>query len=190
MRPAEVKLIAATRCGLFGRAPGVTILDCRPSRRKGDQMLRDEFQNALKEAMKARNQKRVSTLRLMLSALKEREIAKRGGEPSSGPDDAEIASLLAKMIRQREESAAMYESGGRPELASAEREEIAIIGEFLPWQMNEEEARLAVETVIAELNATSMKDMGRVMAALKTRHAGHMDFARAGAIVKGLLAPR
>ncbi|HEY3779327.1 MAG TPA: GatB/YqeY domain-containing protein [Rhizomicrobium sp.] len=153
-------------------------------------MLREEFQSALKAAMKARNQKRVSTLRLVLSALKEREIAKRGGEAPSEPDDAEIASLLAKMIRQREESAAVYERGGRPELAAAEREEIVIIGEFLPRQMNDEEMRVAVESVVAEVGATSMKDMGQVMAALKARHVGHLDFGKAGAVAKSLLAPR
>ncbi|MGH6889939.1 MAG: GatB/YqeY domain-containing protein [Rhizomicrobium sp.] len=153
-------------------------------------MLREKFQDALKEAMKARSQRRVSTLRMVLSALKEREIARRGGEGPSEPDDAEIVSLLGKLVRQREESAMLYERGGRPELAAAEREEIAIIGEFLPRQMSEQEMRAAVEAAVAETGATSIKDMGRVMAALKARHAGQMDFSKAGAVVKDLLAPR
>lgn len=153
-------------------------------------MLREEFESALRTAMKARNQKRVSTLRMILSVLKEREIAKRGGEGPSGLDEAEISSLLAKMIRQREESAAMYEQGGRPELAAAEREEIAIVGEFLPRQMNDQEMRTAVENAVAQTGTASMKDMGKVMAVLKARHAGRMDFSRAGAVVKDILAPR
>lgn len=153
-------------------------------------MLRDKIHDALKQAMKARSQKRVSTLRMVLSAIKEREIAKRGGEGPSEPDEAEIVSLLGKLVRQREESAVLYERGGRPELAAAEREEIVIIGEFLPRQLNEEEMRAAVEAVVAEEGAVSVKDMGRVMAALKARHAGQMDFGKAGAVVKGLLAAR
>lgn len=153
-------------------------------------MLRVRFNESLKEAMKARNQKRVSTLRLMLAALKERDIASRTEESRAGIGDDEILSLLAKMIRQREESAAMYESGGRPELAASEREEIAIIREFLPRQMSEEETRAAVLAVTDELGARSMKDMGRIMAALKERYAGQMDFGKAGAAVKGLLSAR
>lgn len=153
-------------------------------------MLRVRFNESLKEAMKARNQKRVSTLRLMLAALKERDIASRTEESRAGIGDDEILSLLAKMIRQREESAAMYESGGRPELAASEREEIAIIREFLPRQMSEEETRAAVLAVTDELGARSMKDMGRIMAALKERYAGQMDFGNAGAAVKGLLSAR
>jgi uncharacterized protein len=152
--------------------------------------LRETFNESLKEAMKARDQKRVSTLRMILAALKDRDIASRTGENRAGVADEEICTLLAKMIRQREESVAAFESGGRPELAAGEREEIAIIREFLPRQMDEEEIRVAVATVIAEHGASSIKDMGRVMAALKERHAGRMDFAKAGGLVKTLLAAK
>jgi uncharacterized protein len=152
--------------------------------------LRETFNESLKEAMKARNQKRVSTLRMILAALKERDIANRTGENRAGVADEEIYALLAKMIRQREESAAAYDSGGRPELAAGEREEIGIIREFLPRQMDEEEMRAAAQSVIAELGASSIRDMGQVMGALKERHAGQMDFGKAGGLVKALLAPK
>ena len=152
--------------------------------------LRERLNENLKEAMKARDQKRVSTLRLVLAALKERDIANRTEESRAGIADDDILTLLAKMIRQREGSASVYESGGRPELAAAEREEIAIIREFLPRQMGDEEMRAAAETAIAETGAALPKDMGRVMAALKQRYAGQMDFGRAGGIVKDLLAQK
>jgi uncharacterized protein YqeY len=150
--------------------------------------LRERFSEALKEAMKAREPRRVSTLRLVLAALKDRDIASRTEESRAGVSDDEILSLLAKMIKQREESAETYEKGGRPELAAAEREEIVIIREFMPRQMSDEDAKVAAQSVIAETGAASMKDMGRVMAALKERYAGQMDFAKASATVKGLLA--
>ena len=152
--------------------------------------LRDRLNETLKEAMKARDQKRVSTVRLVLAALKERDIANRTEESRVGISDDEILSLLAKMIKQREESAETYDKGGRPELAAGEREEIAIIREYMPKQMNEVEVREAVAKSIAETGAASMKDMGRVMAALKERYAGQMDFGKAGGIVKDLLAPK
>jgi uncharacterized protein YqeY len=150
--------------------------------------LRERLNDSLKSAMKARDQKRVSTLRLMLAGLKDRDIANRSEESRAGIGEDEIFSLLAKMIRQREESASMYESGGRPELAAAEREEIAIIGEFLPRQMSEEETGVAARAVVAELGAGSMKDMGKVMAVLKGRYAGQMDLGKAGVVVRQLLA--
>ncbi|HEY5048107.1 MAG TPA: GatB/YqeY domain-containing protein [Rhizomicrobium sp.] len=154
--------------------------------------LRERFGEALKAAMKARAARRVSTLRLMLAALKDRDIANRSEnipdeQKAAGVGDDEILTLLAKMIRQREESAALYESGGRPELAAAEREEIAIIREFMPRQMSDEDARGAARNAIAETGAASLKDMGKVMAALKERHAGQMDFGKASATVKTLL---
>ena len=150
--------------------------------------LREKFNDALKEAMKAREQKRVSTLRLVLAALKERDIANRTEESRAGVSDDEILSLLAKMIKQREESADTYEKGGRPELAASEREEIVIIRGFMPKQMGDDEVSQAVRSVITELGAASMKDMGKVMAALKERYAGQMDFAKAGGAVKSLLS--
>lgn len=149
--------------------------------------LRGRFNDALKEAMKARDQKRVSTLRMVLAALKERDIAQRTEENREGVPDEEILSLLAKMIRQREESATAFESGGRPELAAAEREEITIIREFQPRQMTAEEVSAAARAVVTELGASSLKDMGQVMAALKERYAGQMDFGKAGGTVKELL---
>ncbi|HWU26054.1 MAG TPA: GatB/YqeY domain-containing protein [Rhizomicrobium sp.] len=152
--------------------------------------LREEFNDSLKEAMKARDQRRVSTLRLVLAALKERDIANRTEESRAGIGDDEIRLLLAKMIKQREESAETYEKGGRPELAQAEREEIAIIQSYLPKQMSDDEVGATAKAVIAELGAASMKDMGKVIAALKTRYAGQMDFARASGIVKGLLTAK
>jgi uncharacterized protein YqeY len=150
--------------------------------------LREQLGTALKEAMKASDRKRTGTLRLVLAALKERDIAGRTAESREGISDDEILGLLAKLIKQREDSIALYEQGGRPELAAAEREEIVIIREYLPKQMNEAEAKVAIASVIAELGAASMKDMGKVMAALKERFAGKMDFSKASAAVKELLS--
>jgi uncharacterized protein len=150
--------------------------------------LREQFTDALKDAMKAKDARRVSTLRLMLSAMKDRDIANRTEDSRVGITDDEILSLLAKMIKQREESAALYESGGRPELAAGEREEVVIIKGFMPKQMSAEEAQVAAAKAIAETGAASMKDMGKVMAVLKERYAGQMDFAAASATVKGLLS--
>ena len=148
--------------------------------------MRDAVNDALKAAMKAQDKRRVSTLRLMNAAIKDREIAARGTAKDS-VSDADLLDLFAKMIKQREESAAVYVQGNRPELAEAEREEIAIIREFLPQQLSPEETQLACAATIAETGATSIKDMGRVMAALKERYAGQMDFAEAGKIVKDRL---
>ncbi|MFO1056336.1 MAG: GatB/YqeY domain-containing protein [Dongiaceae bacterium] len=147
-------------------------------------MLRQRLNEALKQAMKARDARSVSTLRLVLAALKERDIAARPRGVADGVDEAEIVEMLHKMVRQRRESIALYEQGNRPDLAKAEAEEIAIIEAWLPRQMDEAELAAAVDAVVAELGAASLKDMGRVMAALKERHAGQMDLAKAGARVK------
>ena len=152
--------------------------------------LRDRFNDALKEAMKAKAPKRLSTLRLMLAAVKDRDIAARTEASREGVSDEEVLQLLAKMIKQREESAVTYDAGGRPELAAGEREEIAIIREFMPQQLGPDETRAAVAAAIAEAGAASMKDMGKVMAVLKERFAGQMDFAKAGGFVKELLAAK
>jgi uncharacterized protein len=152
--------------------------------------LRERFNEQLKEAMRAKDQKRVSTLRMVLAALKDKDIAARTETSREGVPDEEVLSLLAKMIKQREESAAAFESGGRPELAQAERAEIAIIREFMPKQMSPEDTRAAAQSVIAELGASSMKDMGKVMAALKERYVGQMDFSSASATVKQLLSAK
>ena len=150
--------------------------------------LRDSFNSALKEAMKAKDQRRVGTLRMILAGVKDRDIAARTETSRESVADDEVLSLLAKMIKQREESAETYDKGGRPELAAQEREEIAIIRDFMPKQMEAAEAEAAIAAVIGELGAASMKDMGKVMAALKERYAGQMDFAKASGTVKGLLS--
>jgi uncharacterized protein YqeY len=152
--------------------------------------LRQKMTDAMKEAMKAKDAKRLATVRLMLAALKDRDIAARSETSRELLGDDEILSLLAKMIKQREESAAVYLQGGRPELADNEKAEIAIIREFMPRQMDEAEARAAIAAVVAELGATSVKDMGKVMSALKERYAGQMDFGRASGQVKEALTPK
>ena len=150
--------------------------------------LRDQLNNAVKEAMKAREQKRLGCLRLMQAALKDRDIAARTETSREGISDDDILGLFAKMIKSREDSIALYEKGGRPELAAAERDEIAVIREFMPKQMDDAEAKAAIAAVIAETGASAMKDMGKVMAVLKERFAGKMDFAKASAAVKDLLS--
>ncbi len=152
--------------------------------------LRDQFNDSLKEAMKAKSPRRVSTLRLVLVAVKDRDIAGRTEESKAGVSDEEILGLLAKMIKQREESAEVYAANARPELAAAEREEIAIIREFQPRQMDDAEVAAAVAKAVAETGASSIKDMGKVMGALKGAYAGQMDFAKAGAAVKTALSPK
>jgi uncharacterized protein YqeY len=153
--------------------------------------LRQKLNYAMKEAMKAKDTKRLSTLRLVLAALKDRDIAARTETSRELLGDDEILSLLAKMIKQREESATAYDAGNRPELAAGEREEIAIIRGFMPAQMDETGIKQAAQAVIAELGASSIKDMGKVMAAMKERFAGQMDFGRASALVKeSLSAPK
>ena len=149
--------------------------------------LRQELQDALKAAMREKDRRRISTLRLILAAIKDRDIARRT-EGDERDDDTVIREILAKMIRQREESVRAYEEGGRVELADQEREEITIIRSFLPPQMTEEEVRQAVDAVIAEVGAESLKDIGRCMAALKERYAGRMDFGLASRLVKERLA--
>ena len=150
--------------------------------------LRLKLNDAMKEAMKAKDAKRLSTVRLMLAALKDRDIAARTETSRDLLGDDEILSLLAKMIKQRDESAVAFDAGNRPELAAGEREEIAIIRSFMPAQMDEAGVKAAAQSVIAELGAASIKDMGKVMAAMKERYAGQMDFARASAIVKDALS--
>jgi len=147
-------------------------------------MLREQLRESLKQAMKAKNQRAVSTLRLILAALKDRDIAARGRGVTDGVGEPEIIEMMQKMVRQRHESIELYERGGRPELARQEAEEIAIIEGYLPRQLDEAEAGQAVDAVVTELGATTLKDMGRVMAALKERFGGRKDFAKAGARVK------
>jgi hypothetical protein len=149
-------------------------------------MIRDEIKTALVSAMKAGEKSRVGTIRLIQSALKNRDIELRGKE-SAGDDDALVTEVLQKMIKQRRESIDMYAKGGRQELADAEAAEIEVIEAFLPRQMGEEELGAAIEAIVAETGAASVKDMGKVMAALKERHAGKLDMSRAGAMVRSRL---
>jgi uncharacterized protein YqeY len=150
-------------------------------------MLRQELSEALKVAMKSRELRAVSTLRLILAALKDRDIAARTKGNTEGLNDDEIVELLHRMVRQRRESIALFEQGGRLELAQQEAEEIAVIERFLPKQLDEAATMAAIDATIAELGAASLKDMGRVMARLKEQHAGQMDFGRASQIVKSKL---
>ncbi|WP_375790377.1 GatB/YqeY domain-containing protein [Amphiplicatus metriothermophilus] len=151
--------------------------------------MREKIDAALKTAMKARDEKiRVSTLRLINAAIKDRDIAARSEDRCEGVSDDEILAILTKMVKQREDSAAAYEEGGRPDLAEQERAEIDVIREFLPRQLSDDEIEEAVASVIEELDAHGLKDMGRCMGALKERYPGAMDFGRAGALMKKALA--
>lgn len=147
-------------------------------------MLRPRLSDELKTAMKAKDQRATSTLRLILAALKDRDIAARDRGVTDGIGDDEIVEMMQKMVRQRRESIELYEKADRPELARQEAEEIAVIERFLPKQLSEAETAAAVEKVIAETGAASIKDMGKVMGALKSGYAGRMDFGKAGALVK------
>ncbi len=151
-------------------------------------MLRQRLNDELKTAMLARDTRTVSTVRLILAALKDRDIAARGRGVAEGVSDDEILQMLQSMMKQRRESISLYEQGGRLELAQQEAEEITIIERFLPRQLSETETANAVSALIGELNAAGLKDMGRVMAALRERHAGQMDFSKASAIVKQQLS--
>lgn len=150
-------------------------------------MLRQRFTDALKGAMKAKDELTVSTVRLIIARLKEQDIEARGRGKSEGIGDAEIQQMLQGMIKQRRDSIVLYEQGKRPELVAKEQGEIAIIERFLPQQLGEAELEAAVKTVIAELGAQGMKDMGRVMAALRERHAGQIDAGKASQVAKRLL---
>lgn len=148
--------------------------------------MRDEISAALKEALKSGDRKRVSTLRMMQAAIQERDIQNRGlGKPAAGAD--EITGLLTKMVKSREESAKAFADGGRPELAQGEREEIAVIRGFLPEPLSEAETEAAIRAAIADAGATSPKDMGKVIALLKERHAGRLDFGSASGAIKEML---
>ena len=150
-------------------------------------MLRDDINNAVKEAMKAKDERKLSTLRMVNSTIKNADIAARGeGKPPLS--DADLLGVFQKMIKQRQESVELYDKGGRPELAQQEREEIAIITGYLPQQMSEDEVKAAIEAAVAETGAASMKDMGKVIGVLRGKHAGQMDFGKASALVKARLA--
>ena len=148
--------------------------------------MRERFTTEMKEAMKAGDKRRLGTIRLIQAALKDKDIEARGAGKGQATDE-EILALLQKMIKQRQESITMYEQGGRAELAQAERDEADVIASFLPKQMDEAEVKAAIEAAIAETGAASMKDMGKVVAALRAKYAGRMDFGRASGIVKEML---
>ncbi|MDQ0562616.1 uncharacterized protein YqeY [Rhizobium mesoamericanum] len=146
-------------------------------------MLRDQLAAALKDAMKSKNAERLSTVRLIQAAIKDRDIANRGTGKVEASDD-EILQILAKMVKQRDESAKIYEENARPELAAKERAEIAVLQDFLPKQLSEAEVRSNIAAIIAEIGAAGPKDMGKVMAVLKERYAGQIDFSKASGAVK------
>ena len=150
-------------------------------------MLREAFTERLRQAMRAKDARTVSAVRLIIAGLKDRDIAARGAGNTEGLPESEILRLLQGMVKQRRESIAMYRQGNRPELAQREEEEIAVIESFLPQQMSEEEVTAAAKAAIAATGAAGVKDMGRVMAVLREHHAGAIDMAKAGAAVKQLL---
>jgi uncharacterized protein YqeY len=150
--------------------------------------MRERLSAALKAAMKAKEADRLSTLRLINAAIKDRDIAARGdGGPEDGVGEAEILSILGRMVKQRQESARLYEEGGRLELAEKELAEVRVIEEFLPRQLAPDEVSRAIDAAVADVGATTIRDMGKVMAALKARHAGQMDFGAIGPMVKDRL---
>lgn len=151
-------------------------------------MLRTELNDSLKTAMRAKDTIAVATIRLILAALKDRDIAARGKGNTEGLTDDEILQLLSAMIKQRRESIALYEQGGRVDLAEQERGEIAVIQRFLPRQLDDTEVTAAIDSLISELGAGSLKDMGRVMQELRNRYAGQMDFGKASGVVRTALS--
>ena len=150
-------------------------------------MLREAFSERLKQAMRAKDARTLSTVRMILAGVKERDVAARGSGNQEGIADPEILRLLQGMIKQRRESIALYRQGKRPELAQQEEEEIAVIESFLPQQMNDDQMAAAAKAAIAETGAAGMKDMGKVIAVLRAKFAGQMDFGKASGLVKAAL---
>ena len=150
--------------------------------------MRDILDKSLKDAMRARDSQKISTIRLINAAIKDRDIAVRSEDNLEGVSDEEILSILSKMIKQRKESAKQYEEGGRLELAQQEFEEIEIIENFLPRQLNLNETEQIVKKIVLEINANSLRDMGKVMSLLKENYSGKMDFGKAGVVAKELLS--
>ena len=150
--------------------------------------MRDILDKSLKDAMRTRDTQKISTIRLINAAIKDRDIAIRSEDNLEGVSDEEILSILSKMIKQRKESAKQYEEGGRLELAQQEFEEIEIIENFLPRQLDLNETKQIVKKIILEINANSIRDMGKVMSLLKENYSGKMDFGKAGVVAKELLS--
>ncbi|MDO6725892.1 MAG: GatB/YqeY domain-containing protein [Cognatishimia sp.] len=149
--------------------------------------MRTTITDALKQAMKDRAADRLSTLRLVNAAIKDLDIAMRGDGNDEGAQDADVLQILSKMVKQRQESARTYEEGGRLDLAEREVAEIAVIEEFLPQKLSDDEVVSAIDTAIAEVGASSVRDMGKIMGALKAKYTGQMDFGKVGALVKDRL---
>jgi uncharacterized protein len=150
--------------------------------------LRDQLTADMKDAMKSGDKRKLATIRLMNAAIKDKDINSRtDGHDSEKISDAAIMDVLAKMVKQRQDSIAAFDAGGRAELAQQEREEMAVIQSYMPKQMSDDEAKTAVAGVIAAVGATSVKDMGKVMAELKAKYSGQMDMGKAGGVVKALL---
>ena len=149
-------------------------------------MLREAINNAVKDAMKAKEERKLSTLRMVNSTIKNADIEARGlGKPPLS--DGDLLAVLQKMIKQRQEAVELYDKGGRPELATQEREEIAVISAYLPKQMSDDDVKTAIASAISETGAAGMKDMGKVIAALRAKYAGQMDFGKASGLVKAAL---
>src|SRR3954447_16576397 len=167
---------------------GVERLDQdRQKAQRACKMLREAINNAVKDAMRAKDERKLSTLRMVNSTIKNADIAARGeGKPPL--PDGDLLGVLQKMIKQRQEAVELYDKGGRAELAAQEREEIAVIQAYLPKQMSEDEVNAAIAAAIAETGAGGMKDMGKVIGALKAKYSGQMDFAKASGLVKAALA--
>lgn len=149
---------------------------------------REEFTTALKEAMQNKDQVSISTIRLIMAAMKDRDIAARSNDNAEGITDAEILSMMQSMIKQRQESSTTYAEAGRDDLAERELDEIAVLKKFLPAQMGDDEVSAAIDKIIADTGANSIKDMGKVMGVLKSDYAGQIDMAKAGGLVKSKLA--
>ena len=147
-------------------------------------MLREQLKSALKDAMLAKDQRAVSTVRLILAALKDRDIAAREKGNLDGIDDAEVLAMLSTMVKQRQESIRLYEEGGRCELATQEQEEIDVIRRFMPSQLEGKELETTIDSTIKEIGAADLKDMGKIMSTLKQRYPGRMDFSKASGIVR------
>ena len=149
-------------------------------------MLRDDLQSALKEAMKNKDMETVGAVRLIIAGLKEKDVVARGSGKECASDQ-ELLAMMQTMVKQRNESARIYKEGGRPELAEKEEKEIKVIERFLPKQLSEDETKEIIKNIMAEIGASSIKDMGKVMAELKGRYAGQVDMGKASSLIKGLL---
>ena len=160
---------------------------CVKQRQQGPMDIKSKINAGLKQAMRDKDAPRLATLRLIMAAIKDREIANRGEGSDEALSDGDVTAILAKMVKQRQESARTYEEGGRLDLAERELNEITVIEDFLPRKLNDDEVQAAISAAMAEVGASSIRDMGKVMGALKSAHAGQMDFGSVGPMVKDRL---